>query len=205
MDISCVVLAGGKSKRLGRNKIVEPIGNKSLIERVISNLSQFNNQIIVVTARDSSLPDLGCYSNLRMVQDVIPDKGTLGGIYTGLMLSATDLNLVVACDMPFLNIALLNHMVESAGGYDAVVPRVNGVLEPLHAVYSKNCLASIKYLIDNNRLSVLDLYPLIKVNYVSEEEIDALDKDHLSFFNVNTEADLISGRRLMNEKGTLDD
>ena len=197
MDVSCIILAGGKSTRLGRNKLVEKIGEQSLLERVISTLSNFNSEIIIVAAEDSVLPQLAGYPRLKLVNDIFHGKGSLGGIYTGLVTSRTLNNLVVACDMPFLNLNLLRHMVSLVEGYDVVVPRLNsGVFEPLHAVYSRSCIPAIESLIRQNILSILELFPLINIRYVGNTEIEKFDPEHLSFFNINTEDDLDTGKKL---------
>jgi molybdopterin-guanine dinucleotide biosynthesis protein A len=196
LDVSCIILAGGKSTRLGRNKVVETIGEKSLLERVVSGLSSLKTEIIVVVARDSSLPQLANYPGLKMVTDIYPGKGSLGGIYTGIAFSGSFYNLVVACDMPFLNPDLLGYMVGLAGEFDVVIPKVDGILEPLHAVYSRNCVPPMEFLIKQNRLSILELYPMVKMRYIENAEIDRFDPQHLSFFNINTEADLQMGIKL---------
>ncbi|MBN1190710.1 MAG: molybdenum cofactor guanylyltransferase [Dehalococcoidales bacterium] len=201
MDVSCIILAGGKSSRLGRNKVLEKLGESSLLERVIDSLKSFESEILVVAARDSDLPKLADYTGLRVVEDVHPGKGSLGGVYTGIKLSKTIYNLVVACDMPFLNVGLLRYMLGLADSYDVVIPRTNeGVLEPLHAVYSRNCLNPIEFLIKQDRLSILELFPMVKVRYVDNSQIDRFDLKHLSFFNINTEAELHLGRELL-ERG----
>jgi molybdenum cofactor guanylyltransferase len=197
LDVSCIILAGGKSTRLGRNKVVERIGNQSLLERVVSSLSSLNSEIIIVSAKESSLPQLTNYPRVKIVEDIYPGKGSLGGIYSGLVSSLSFYNLVVACDMPFLNLDLLRYMLGIAGNYDVVVPRVSqDIFEPLHAIYSKNCVAPLELLILRNRFKILELYPLVKVRYVEVDEINRFDPHHLSFFNVNTEADLKVGREL---------
>lgn len=202
MDVSCIILAGGKSSRLGRNKVIETIGNRSLLERVVSCLTFFKSEIIIVSAKDSSLPELTDYPRLRTVQDVYPGKGTIGGIYTGLVTSKTFYNLIVACDMPFLNLSLMQFMINQAEGYDVVIPRTkNQILEPLHAVYSRNCISHLEFLIQQNRLSVLELYPMVKVKYIEEAEISQYDPAHTSFFNINTEADLKAGKELARKEG----
>jgi molybdenum cofactor guanylyltransferase len=202
LDVSCIVLAGGKSKRLGRNKLVETIGNQSLLERVVSCLLLLKSEIIVVAAQDSSLPQLTNNSRLKLVTDIYPKRGSLGGLYTGLFNSKSFYNLVVACDMPFLNLALLRYMIEQAPGFDVVVPRIKEVYEPLHAIYSKNCQNPLELLIEQDRFSILELYPMVKVKHLGNEEIDRFDPRHLSFFNINTEADLNAGKELA-RKGNL--
>ena len=199
MDISCIVLAGGKGLRLGRDKTVETVGNTSLLERVVSYLSLFNSDIIIVAATKQYLPQVSGYAKLRIIVDTYPGKGPLGGVFTGLVASDSLYNLVVACDMPFLNQALLRYMIGLADGFDLVVPRLGDMVEPLHAVYSRNCLTTIKDLLEQGKMRFAGLLTLVKVRYVEAEEINWFDPKHLSFFNINTEADLKTAQELAKE------
>jgi len=196
LGISCIVLAGGKGLRLGRNKALETVGNKDLLQRVVCQLRSFSGDIIVVTDKEQSLPQLINCSKLKVVIDTYPGKGPLGGICTGLVASDSFHNLVVACDMPFLNRALLHYMIQISPDFDLVVPRLDNMTEPLHAVYSKGCLAFIEQLLKQGTLSVRELFNLVRVRYVEAEEINRFDPKHLSFFNINTEADLKTSREL---------
>jgi molybdenum cofactor guanylyltransferase len=205
LDVNCIILAGGKSARLGRNKLMEKVGGRNLLERVVARLASFNSEIIVVTALDSALPDLTGTPKLKVIKDIIPGKGSLGGLYSGLTVSDRPYNLVVACDMPFLNLNLFKHMIGLAESYDAVVPLVKDNAEPLHAVYSRNCLPALQYLIEQNRLSILELFPMIKVHYVNTGDIEQYDPRYLSFFNINTEADLRAGREIAKQEDTKSD
>ena len=139
MDIASIVLAGGRGLRLGHEKAVETVGNKSLIQWVVFSLGFFNSDVIVVAAAKQFFPQFIGYPKLRIVTDTYPGKGPLGGIYTGLAASDSFYNLVVACDMPFLNPALLDYMIQMSASFDS---------------------------------------------------------KHLSFFNVNTEADLETAREV---------
>jgi molybdenum cofactor guanylyltransferase len=206
LDFSCIILAGGKSTRLGRNKVVEKIGDRSLIERVICSLSVFQCDIIVVEAKNSTLPGLTGYPRLKIVQDIHADRGSMGGIYSGLTASHSFHNLVVACDMPFLNVGLLRYMVSIIGDNDLIVPRVTpDIFEPLHAIYSFNCVAPLEMLIREDRFKILELFPLVKVRYVEIEEINRFDPQHLSFFNINTEVDLKTGKELAGKEDIKSD
>lgn len=189
MEISSIALAGGRGSRLGRDKLLEFIGTESLIHRVVSCLSTFNGEIIIVKAENQSLPAFD-YPKLKIVADIYPDKGPLGGLYTGLVESGSLYNLVVAGDMPFLSRALLSYMIELTDGFDLVVPRLGEMVEPLHAIYSKSCLSPIRHLLTNNELRVSQLLTMLKVRYVEAYEIDRFDPERLSFFNINTEADV---------------
>jgi len=190
LNIGCIVLAGGKGSRLGRYKASQAIEDKSLLQRVVSSLSFFNSDIIVVIAKGQPPPQFTSYPKLIIVTDIYAAKGPLVGIYTGLLASDSFYNLIVACDMPFLNQALLGYMSKISAGFDVVIPRLGSLVEPLHAVYSKGCIAAIEQLLEQGNLKIDGLLSLIKVRYVEAEEIDRFDPEHLSFFNVNTEADL---------------
>ena len=185
--------------RLGRNKALETINSTSLLEQAISQLSFLNSGIVIVTAENQSFPGLAVHSRLRIVTDTYPGKGPLAGIYTGLTASDSFFNLVVACDMPFLNRGLLQYMLEVADNYDAVVPRLGNMIEPLHAIYTKNCLAPAESLIKQGDTSVHQLLPLLKVRYIEAYEIDRFDPEHRSFFNINTRADLETARKMSGE------
>ena len=121
MNINLIILAGGKGLRLGRNKALEKIGGRSLLERVMLNLQSRVSKILLVTAADSVLPKIEAKREIQLVTDVSSGKGPLVGIYSGLLASDRLYNLVVACDMPFLNARLLDYMVGEAGDYDIVV------------------------------------------------------------------------------------
>ena len=198
MNISGIVLAGGKGLRLGRYKALVTLNGESLVQRVVSKLSFLNSDIIIVLAKGQQPPKLTGYPKLRIVTDAYTSKGPLVGIYTGLLASDSSYNLVVACDMPFLNRDLLRYMVKISAGFDMVIPRVGDMVEPLHAIYSKKCLKVIDRMLGEGSLKIDQLLSLVKVRYVEAREIDRFDPDHLSFFNINTEADLKKARGLIN-------
>ena len=201
MDIGSIVLAGGKGLRLGHDKALETVDGKSLIQWVVSSLSFLNNDIIIVTAAERFSPRFtDCPEKLKIITDAYPDKGPLGGIYTGLAASESVYNLVVACDMPFLNQGLIDYMVRISDGFDLVVPRLGKLFEPLHAVYSKGCLAPIEGLLKRGNLKIHGLFPRVRVRYVEAAEINRFDPEHRSFFNVNTGADLETAREVVRRR-----
>ncbi len=201
MDIGGIVLAGGKGIRLRKDKALETISKRTLLEQVVFRLSLLDGDIPIVIASGRRYPQLAGYPRLRIAGDIYPGKGPLGGIYSGLKASDSFYNLVVACDMPFLNRDLLLYMVEAAIGFDLVVPRLGNLIEPLHAVYTKDCLAPIERLLEKDSLSVRGLFPMVRVRYVEAEEIERFDPEHLSFFNVNTGVDLERARGLIERFG----
>ena len=196
MEISSIILAGGKGLRLGHDKILEKVGNKSLLEQVISCVDSLSREIIVVTAEERTFAPIASHPKLKIVSDILPGKGSLGGIYTGLATSDSFYNLVIASDMPFLNQSLLCYMIEVSDGFDFVIPRVNNLFEPLHAVYSKNCVAPMEFILKEGRKVIIELFNFVKVRYVEAEEVDRFDPQHLSFFNINTREDLELARKM---------
>ena len=196
MEISGIVLAGGKSSRLGHDKVLEKIGDTTLLERVVSHINPFSKSIIIVTANERTFAPLAKHPKVKIVSDILPGQGSLGGIYTGLVKSSSFYNLVVAADMPFLNGRLLRYMIEKAEGYDFVLPRVNGLFEPLHAVYSMNCVEPIKKIFEQGKKVIIELFNYVKVRYIETEEVERIDPKHLSFFNINTKEDLEVARQI---------
>jgi molybdopterin-guanine dinucleotide biosynthesis protein A len=198
--VSGVILAGGVSRRLEKNKALERIGGKALIERVIDSLVPLTTEVLAVVARPEQATALRLPPSLRVVSDRYPGGGSLGGIFTGLEASAEPWSLVVACDMPFLNRELLRHLIAQSSNVDAVVPCLGGQPEPLHALYSKACLAPMERMLRAGDLKIAPLFEAVRVRYVDEETIDRIDPRHLSFFNINTQADLEEARGYFRQK-----
>ncbi|UCG94027.1 MAG: molybdenum cofactor guanylyltransferase [Candidatus Aerophobus sp.] len=185
-----IILSGGNNRRMLHNKAFLQMGQKSIIEREIEVLSTLFSRIIVVT----NTPENHEHLRVSLVSDVVPGKGPLGGIYSGLMASKDKYNFVVSCDLPFLNAGLISYMIELTEGHDIVVPRLNGLVEPLHAIYSKHCLIPIKRQLDRNELKIQSFLDEVKVRYIRESEIKKYDPKGIAFFNVNTEEDLEKAR-----------
>ena len=196
-SITGIILAGGKSTRIGANKPQLKIGKGHLIDRVVDTLSQFTSSIIIVTTGEQIGLAKSATPSARWVKDIYPGKGPLGGIYTGLMHAETSYSLVVGCDMPFLNIGLIKYLIDGASGFAAVAPKIGWMIQPLHAIYSKSCLPSIEALIREDQLQIIKLFNMVNTRYVTEKEIDQFDPDQLSFLNINTEGDLLKAEVLI--------
>jgi molybdopterin-guanine dinucleotide biosynthesis protein A len=199
--VTSIVLAGGGSSRLGSNKALKLVGGESLLQRAIERVALISDQILVIgSAYQRGFP---ANSGIEYREDLYPGKGPLGGIYTGLLASKSDYNLVVACDLPFLNVELLRYLIKLSPGFDAVVPRV-GKVQPLHAVYSKSCLGVMKVQVEHNLLKISRFLDSMNVRYVEETECRSIDRQLLSFFNVNSRADLARANRLAEDIGLGD-
>lgn len=197
--MTSIVLAGGKSSRLGRTKALQIIAGKSLIQWVVDRLAVLSTEIIIVTAHGEVIP-CSSVAKVRTVADIYPGKGSLVGIYSGLIASSSSQAIVVGCDTPFLSTGLLEYMTQTSPTFDIAVPRIKDKVEPLCAVYSKNCLAPIQELLEQNELRIVELFGMVKVRYIEEDKINNFDPEHLSFFNINSQADLERARKLAAEK-----
>lgn len=185
--VSGVILAGGASRRMGRNKALLNLAGQPLISVIAGRLHTVVDEVIIAandTARYAPFAD-------RCVPDVYSGVGTLGGIHAGLQAAAYPLAVIVACDMPFLNSAVLAWFVQAAAGAngasqaDLVVLRHDKGVEPLHAVYRKSCLPAIEATIRSGERCAFAFYDQIRVRYVAPEEILTLDPGLSSFLNVN--------------------
>ena len=158
----------------------------------IADLGQ--DETILITNRPTDYASLG----LPMFTDMIPEKGSLGGIYTALCYSHQPYTLVLACDMPFVNASLLRYMAELCQDdqFDVIVPRVERYPEGLHAIYSQACLQPIRERIDADQLKVISFYGRVRVRFLDEAEYQPFDPKKLSFFNVNTLEELAEAQRL---------
>lgn len=191
-----IILAGGMSRRLGRNKAFVPVGGAPIIERVMDALRRLAAETIICANDPKPYERYG----LRIARDIHEDVGALGGLHAGLSAMSTERGIAVACDMPFLNIGLLRFMAEYPGSWDALVPVWSGEYEPLHAMYSKNCIGAIEDVIRLGQRRIFDFYPKVALKTIKQEEIARLDPDGLSFFNINNEADLVKANEIANRK-----
>ena len=183
--VTGVILAGGQSRRMGQNKALMQLGGERLIDRVLGAMRQVCSELLMVTNNPELYADLG----VPMVGDVYPDKGSLGGIYSGLYHASTPYSLVVACDMPFLRADILQYLLNQRSDYDVVMPDVLGEQQPLHAIYHRVCLEPIVRRLDANRLKIVGFLPDVRVRTVTEDELRPIDPDLRTFQNLNTPED----------------
>jgi molybdopterin-guanine dinucleotide biosynthesis protein A len=181
-SITGVILAGGKSSRMGQNKALMSLGGKRLVDRVVEVMRSVFDALLMVTNTPEVYADLG----VSMVPDVWPEKGSLGGVYSAIYHVATPRCLVVACDMPFLRAALLRYLMTQMDDYDVVVPDVLGELQTLHAIYSKACLQPIERRLEMHRLRIVGFFPEVRVRTVTASELEPYDPELLAFQNLNT-------------------
>lgn len=191
--VSLAIIAGGQSRRMGRDKAFIDLGGKTLIEHVIERSAGLGQaETILITNKPAD------YARLRlpMYSDALPDKGSLGGIYTALIKARSEFVLVLACDMPFINPDLLRFMLAQINeDLDIIVPRVEGYPQGLHAIYRQTCIAPIRQQLAANRLKIIRFYEQMRLRYLDEADYARFDPAGRSFANLNTPAELEQARR----------
>ena len=194
-EVTGILLAGGKSRRMGEDKRHLVVGEQTLLERGLAVLRSTFQHVLVVIAQDS--PPLGV--DARVVRDLVPDCGSLGGLYSGLMQATTPWVFVVACDMPFLNQAAIAQFTSRRTTADIVMAKLDARLQPMHAIYSKQCLPVLEQMIRARQLKIQEMVSQssLRIRYVTEADLFTIDPSGRSFYNVNTLADLEAARSLL--------
>lgn len=181
-----IILAGGKSRRMGRNKAFIDAGGVPLFERVYSVFRDIFSEIIIVVNNAGLFEQYEAH----VQHDMISNKGALGGLYTGLFHSSSYHAFCSACDMPLLNPRLIKYLADEKDGYDVIIPKTSDGLHPLHAIYSKNCLDPMKQLLDHGDLKIINFFNRVRVRYIEETEIREFDPHMMSLVNVNTQEEM---------------
>jgi molybdopterin-guanine dinucleotide biosynthesis protein A len=183
--LSLALLSGGRSSRMGQDKGLMPFLGRPLIQRILERLTTVGEQVILSTNHPADY----AFLNLPSYQDIQPDCGSLGGLYTALNVAGQPLLAAVACDMPFANPALFKYeqLLLSQSGADVVIPSTPDGLEPLHAVYRREtCLPVIHSALEKGILKMVGWLPEVKVRIVLPEEVARFDPHGLAFWNLNT-------------------
>jgi len=218
-EFTGVILAGGKSRRMaplpaasaeggsarsagpfrsatgggvGRDKAFLPWGEATLLEHVMETLRPLVHELIVSVYEARRFRHL----DARIVEDLVPGAHALGGLYSGLKAAAHPRCFVCACDMPFLNPALIRFLAGQADGFDAVVPQTPQGWQPLHAIYTKSALPVVTERLRGSSRDLLGLLSRLRVRMVTMDEMRPFDPNGRSFLNVNTEADYLEARRV---------
>lgn len=195
---SAAVLVGGKSRRMGLNKAFLKVGQVHLLENIVAKLKTLFPEVLLAGNDPETYGTLG----LPVVTDVYPGCGPLAGIHAALAAAANPYVFITACDMPFLDLNLVALMIESASGYDVVVPRINAYLEPLCAVYGKGCLPAIETNLRKGQCKVTAFFPEVPVKYLDREELSRFNLEKI-FFNINSPNDMKKAIKLGNPPNHL--
>lgn len=182
-ELSGVILAGGKSSRFGDNKAFAKIEGQPLIERTVALFNQAFATVYIVTNEPAPYR----HNDAKIIADIFPGCGPLGGIHAGLTASTTFANFVTACDMPFLNLGLIQLLANRLADYDLVLPRFAGRLQPLCALYTKNCLPQIEAQLKIGNYKLADLIHSVNSIIIEEDEISSFGLSGETFVNINTQ------------------
>jgi molybdopterin-guanine dinucleotide biosynthesis protein A len=180
-----IILSGGRSRRMGENKAFLRIGGERLIDRAVRLFRELFREVIIVTTSPLDYID----QEAIIVTDILPEKGALGGLYTGLFYAGEEHAFVAACDIPFLNRSFIEYMASLATDYDIVVPAPPDGLQPLHAIYARRCIPAIRTLLDRDHLQIKELYTGQRILKISPETLCCFDPAGRMFLNINTPED----------------
>lgn len=184
------ILAGGKNERFGKQKNTRPFGENTLLGFIVKRLNTISSNIIVVKKSGTEIPPI---NGIRIVQDLSEERGAIVGIRTALLASREKYCFVFACNMPFLSLKLIEGMIRTDKEYDAPVPVYSRGSEPLHAVYSKDCISTIDDCMSSGEKSLHSVLSRVKAEYVPAE-LYCEPED--AFFNINTREDYERAVRL---------
>jgi molybdopterin-guanine dinucleotide biosynthesis protein A len=181
-----VILAGGESTRMGKNKAFIEINGKRIIDRTVSLFREIFDDVLLVTNTPLDYIEL----KVRIVTDLVPGKGSLGGIYTGLFFSSSPKAFFAGCDMPFLDRRVIQYFLSLAQTADIVVQRTKDYWQPLHAIYPRTLLKPIERLLQQGELAIIKAYQGLRVREVTGEELKPFDPDLHTLSNINTPEEL---------------
>ena len=193
--LTIAVQAGGESRRMGRNKAIIPFLGNPLIERVIDRVKPLAEELLITTNQPQDFKFL----EYPLISDIFPGKGALGGLYTALFAANSNIVAVVACDMPFVNPALLQAEIDLLIelNADVVIPNGKTGLEPFHSVYrKKTCLPAILTAINTDQKRIISWFPSVKVRVMDPEEVFIYDPTQLAFLNINTVEELTQAEQI---------
>lgn len=201
-NISLAIQAGGRSSRMGEDKALKPFLGRPLIQHVRDRVASIADEILVTTNQTSQYAFLG----VRLVPDLLPGNGSIGGLYTALACASFPIVAVVACDMPFASASLLqaaaNILVRESA--DVVIPRSEGGLETMHAVYRRaTCLPVVLSAIRSNQLRIIDWFSQVRVRELTLAEVYGIEPSGLTFCNINTNEEYLKALELTNQNSRL--
>jgi len=185
LPVSGAILAGGQSRRMGRNKAFLEVDGRPVIRRLIERFDAVFSEVLIVSN------DPGAYRGVcaKVVADIFPGRGPLAGIHSALSHAKNGWIFVSACDCVFFNPEVVRGLWALSDGVDAVVAELDGYLEPLNALYSAACLGPVRRRLEESRLRVVSFYPEIRLRVVSAAQIGRWDPTGRMFWNMNTPAD----------------
>lgn len=190
MEMTCAILSGGKSTRMGQDKATIRVGENSLIGRTYAVAREVFTNIMVVSSLHESIDGISA----RMVHDVLPIPGSLTGIASALLHADTPYVFVLGCDMPFLTPGAILHTIQQAHGEHLIIPRTEAGFEPLHAIYHRSCLSPMLTFLERGHMKINDLFDYFCVRILLPCPV-FFNNGVSVFTNINTREDLSRAER----------
>ena len=187
MNVSAIILAGGNSSRMKYDKEFIKIGDEFLVHKQIKKLRRIFEEIIIVSNNPEHYEGL----NVRVVGDILEGKTPIIGLHAGLVNSNKKYNYCIACDMAYINIDFIKHMVGLIDNHDAYVAIHQNFIEPFNAIYSKNIVSTIESFVAKKNLGFQRLIKELNTYYIGEKKISFFQQEYDMFKNINNEKDLI--------------
>lgn len=180
-DITGIILVGGKSRRMGRDKAFLPVDDRPLVAPVIDLFRASFSRVVLVGDRQERFADLG----VPVVSDIYPGSA-LGGLYTGLAHAETRYTFVASCDLPFPQQGVLRYLCSLRSGFDVVLPTSTAGLEPLFALYSRTCLVPMRRNLEMGKFNIRGFFQDVRVKEVASRDLERIDPTGSCFVNINT-------------------
>ena len=177
---TAIILSGGKSSRMGEDKGLMLLNGKPMIQHVINVVTPLVDEVIIIS-NQSTYKKFG----LKVYEDLIKDKGPLAGIYTGLFYSSSEKNIVLSCDTPYINSALISFLLDNSKGYDITIPENDKTTHQLIGVFSKSCIENFKNCLEKNQLKAITAFESLNLNVVNANHFDKN-----IFTNINAKSDI---------------
>jgi molybdopterin-guanine dinucleotide biosynthesis protein A len=180
----------------GQNKAFLKVGGRTILARLLDTL-QLNFEELLLVTREPQ-----CYAQfpVQVVVDLYQDRSSLTGIHAGLINARANYALVVPCDTPLLQPAVIRLLIDALDPqWDVIVPHMDGFYQPLCAIYSKQCLPVIETQLRNKNYRIYDFFPRVRVKIVPADQIKAADPQLLSFFNINTPSAHIACQEMLRQ------
>ncbi len=200
--LTAAIQAGGRSSRMGRDKALVELDGKALIEHVLDRVEGLADDVLITTNNPQALEYLG----VRLVGDRVPGAGALHGLQTALLAAEGEDVLLLACDTPFVSRELLKHLLANRQRGDVIIPKRGQRFEPLQALYDRRaCMPAVDHALRSGEKRMISFFDTVRVFSVDDDDLTHLDPDGLSFFNVNTEAELMQAEQILTRLRSADD
>lgn len=190
--VGCAILAGGRSRRMGRDKAGLEWGKMSLARHIYDLTRPLFDEFFFVSSHHTRIEGI----DAPFIRDALPREGPMVGIVSALMHAESHYVFVLGCDMPFITAQAIRFMIDQVGGEDIIVPRTEKGYEPLHAIYGRSCLSAMLTWIAKGQRRLTGVFPFLTLKVLGDMPV--FRRDGISIFtNINTEEELVHARSFM--------